>query len=362
MRSLLFKFNQFLLLWILLTIVLYYGRIILIPIAFAALLSMLMAPVCRFLDKKNVHRTFSTLICILILLVVFVFFIVVIAVQVSNFVQDIPAIEARVNAIIASLHNYIENRFNIPVDEQKIILQRQVKKFGQSSRSFLTGFISGLSGLIINLVIILVFTFLFLFGKEKYYNFFLKIFPGTDNRKKKEIINKIGLVAQQYLTGRILSMAVLFILYLIALLIIGIENAFLLAAIAALVNIIPYVGPLLAGVFPFLVALVSYDSFSPAIWVVITFSIIQAIDNYFVTPFVMGGEVKLSALATIFIIICGGYIWGIAGMILFIPMLAIAKIIFDHIPGLEPYGFLIGNPTKESPSQQIKSWFRSRFN
>ncbi len=323
---------------------------------------MLMAPVCRFLDKKNVHRTFSTLICILILLVVFVFFIVVIAVQVSNFVQDIPAIEARVNAIIASLHNYIENRFNIPVDEQKIILQRQVKNFGQSSRSFLTGFISGLSGLIINLVIILVFTFLFLFGKEKYYNFFLKLFPATANPEKKVIINKIALVAQQYLKGRVLSMAALFVLYLIALLLIGIENAFLLAAIAALVNIIPYVGPLLAGVFPFFVALVSYDSFSPAIWVVISFSIIQAIDNYFVTPFVMGGEVKLSALATILIIICGGYLWGISGMILFIPMLAIAKIVFDHIPNLQPYGYLIGNPAKESPSQQIKKWFKEKFN
>lgn len=131
----------------------------------------------------------------------------------------------------------------------------------------------------------------------------------------------------------------------------------MLAAIAAIVNIIPYVGPLMAGVFPILVALVTKDTLQPAIWVAITFIIIQAIDNYFVTPFVMGGEVSLSALSTIIIIICGGFLWGIAGMILFIPMLSVAKIIFDHVEGLKPYGYLVGDPAGERPTIKFKRWF-----
>lgn len=135
----------------------------------------------------------------------------------------------------------------------------------------------------------------------------------------------------------------------------------MLAALAALVNIVPYLGPFLAGVFPVLVALVTKESFEPAIWVAVSFTVIQAIDNYFVTPFVMGGEVNLSALSTILIIICGGYIWGIAGMILFIPMLSIAKIVFDHIEGLKPYGYLIGDPADESPSLKFKKWFKEKF-
>src|SRR3546814_7175968 len=94
-----------------------------------------------------------------------------------------------------------------------------------------------------------------------------------------------------------------------------------------MVTLFPYTTLFRSGVFPVIIALVTKDSFEPALWVIITFIIIQGIDNYFVTPFVMGGEVNLSALATILIIICGGYIWGIAGMILFVPMLSIAKIL-----------------------------------
>ena len=137
--------------------------------------------------------------------------------------------------------------------------------------------------------------------------------------------------------------------------VIGVQNALLLSAIAALVNIIPYIGPILAGVFPLVMALTGSDSFTPAIWVVISFSIIQGIDNYFITPYTLGGEVRLSALATILAIISGGFVWGVAGMILFIPMLSIAKIVFDHIPSLKPYGFLIGDPG-ESPTTKFKKW------
>jgi predicted PurR-regulated permease PerM len=94
--------------------------------------------------------------------------------------------------------------------------------------------------------------------------------------------------------------------------------------------------------------------------VAISFSVIQGIDNYFVTPYVLGGEVSLSALSTILIIICGGFLWGIAGMILFIPMLSIAKIIFDHIPSLQHIGALIGEKG-ERPSSSIAGWVGRLF-
>ena len=155
-------------------------------------------------------------------------------------------------------------------------------------------------------------------------------------------------------------MFVLFVFYVLTLWIIGIENALLLAAIAALVNIIPYVGPLLAGIFPFVIALITKDSMQPAIWVLIMFTVIQGIDNYFVTPYVLGGEVSLSALSTIVFIICGGFLWGVPGMILFIPMLSIAKIIFDAVPTLQPYGYLIGDVGKR-PSANLSQWFGNLF-
>lgn len=359
MKYVLSKVNHFLLFWVLLTIVLYYGRVILIPLTFAAMLTMLLSPVCSYFDKKGVPRVVSTIICILILLVVFVFVVAVLIAQVTSLQQDLPLIEQKANTIITSIHNYIERRYQVPVAQQKTILHQQVSNITRSSSSFLMSFITGATTLVAKLAITLVITFLLLYDKEKYHNFFLKLVKGNDDHEKRALFDKITLVAQNYLVGRALSMLVLFVLYLIALVIIGIKNALLLSAIAAIVNIIPYVGPLLAGVFPMMVALVTKVTFEPAIWVVITFTIIQAIDNYFVTPFVMGGEVSLSALATILIIICGGFLWGIAGMILFIPMLSVAKIVFDHVEGLAPYGYLVGDPAGERPTVKLARWFKN---
>jgi predicted PurR-regulated permease PerM len=214
--------------------------------------------------------------------------------------------------------------------------------------------------LLAGLIITLVLTFLFLFHKEKYFSFFLKFTAGDTQKQKEEVLNNIGRVSQHYLVGRAISIIMLFVLYAIALIIIGIKNALLLAAVAGIFNIIPYLGPILAALFPFLVALVTEDGYQPAIWVLVSFCLFQALDNYFITPYFLGGEVSLSALSTIVIMICGGLIWGIAGMILFIPMLSIAKIIFDNIPGLKHYGYLIGDDGSR-PMQNISTWFKKFF-
>lgn len=355
------KATQFLLFWIVLVIVLYYGRVILVPLTFAAILAMLMAPVCRKLDALGLHRALSSLACILILIIIFAFMLFIVVAQVNSFRQDIPMIEQKVNTIIESIHTSLEQRLEIPVAEQKQVVQKQIRNFTESSSSYIGSIAAGAAGIIVNAIFIFVICFLLLFGKEKYYNFFLELMHSTHNDVKEALLNRITLVSQKYLVGRALSMLALFILYFIALLIIGIKNALLLSLVAALVNIIPYVGPILAGVFPFLAALVTQESFQPALWVVISFSVIQGIDNYFVTPFVMGGEVNLSALATILSIICGGFLWGIAGMILFIPLLSIVKIIFDHVETLKPYGHLIGDDTEERPSLRMMNWIRKLF-
>ncbi len=355
------KATQFLFFWIALVVVLYYGRVVLIPLIFAAILSMLMTPVCRKLDNLGFHRVLSSLTCILILLAVFACTLLIMFAQVNSFRQDIPMIEHKINTMIASLHTWLEQRFNIPVEHQKQMVQNQIRNFTESSSSYIGSVVTSAAGIIINAIFIFVISFLLLYGKEKYYNFFLQLMHGTHDDVKESLLNRITLVAQKYLVGRALSMLVLFILYFIALLIIGVNNALLLSLVAALVNLIPYVGPILAGVFPFLAALVTQDTLEPAIWVVISFSVIQGIDNYFVTPYVMGGEVSLSAMATIFSIICGGIVWGIAGMILFIPLLSIAKIIFDHIEVLKPYGYLIGDDRDEAPSLKIINWFKKWF-
>lgn len=352
--------NRGLLLVVLVTVVLYDGRPILIPLFFAIMMAMLMAPVCSRLDNRGFHRIASALICVFILLVVFLGMFAIMVGQLSGFIMDLPSFEERATTFLVAAQEFIERKFDIPVADQTAFLKEQTATAGEFVRSYLTGVLRSTLQLLAGLIIMLVITFLILFEKEKYHAFFLRFVHDGPQQSGAQMLNSIGKVSQHYLVGRAVSIIILFILYAVALLIIGIENALMLAAVAALFNIIPYLGPILAALFPCMVALATEPDMAPAIWVLVSFCVFQAIDNYFVTPYFLGGEVSLSALSTIIAMICGGFIWGVAGMILFIPMVSILKIILDHIPGLEHYGALLGEKGQR-PSQHMGAWFRKLF-
>jgi predicted PurR-regulated permease PerM len=360
MKDILQRVNLYLLAAILLTVVLYFGKPVVIPLMFAIFFAMLMAPVCRWLDKKGLHRAISCLICILILFTAVLTMLAIAGAQVAVFAKDIPQIEEKANELIGSLHGFVEDRFNVSNEEQKEFTRKQIATLGKSTGGFISAFFSGMVTTVASLILTLVFTFLFLFNKEKYDDFFVWLYHEEDPKKVKSIVSKISTVAQKYLTGRAMSILILWVLYSVGLLIVGVKNAILLAGIAALLTVVPYVGSTLGGLFPFLMALVTEDSINPALAVVGVIVFIQAMDNYFIEPNIVGGEVSLSALASILSIICGGLIWGVAGMILFIPMVGIAKIVFDNVESLKPYGYLIGDPKSNKPNF-IKEWFLKIF-
>jgi predicted PurR-regulated permease PerM len=356
MNDQLLRVNRGLLFFVLLTIVLYYGKPLLIPFTLAILLAMLMAPLCRWLDNKGWNRALSSGFCVFIILIVFVLSITVLAAQFASFIKDLELIEQRTTELLATIQQFVENRFGISVEEQSQFIKSN-KTEGNLVQPYLKKLFTGTLQTFATLVFTIILMFLFLYHKERYHTFFLKFAPGATPADKDQVLQSIKLVSQHYLVGRAFSIVGLFILYAIALLIIGINNALLLAGVAALFNIVPVIGPVFAALLPFVVALVTESSLQPAIWVLITFCLFQLLDNYYLTPHFLGGEVNLSAVATIIIMVCGGFIWGIAGMILFIPMFSIAKIIFDRIPGLQHYGYLIGN-SGTRPSKKVNEWFR----
>lgn len=350
--------NRVLFFFVLLTVALYFGRPLLVPFSFAVLFSMLMTRFCKWLDAKKWPRALSCLAAVGIILVIFLGMLLIMIAQVSSFARNLSQLEQGANELILYVKQYIERQFDVPVAEQTAFLQKQAQELSKFLRVYLTGLVRSSAQLLAGLIITLIFTFLLLFHREKYFGFLLHFAGGNTEAEKKKMLYDIGNVAQHYLVGRAISILVLFVLYAISLLIIGIKNALLLAAVAALFNVIPYLGPILAAVFPFLVALVTEPTYQPAIWVLVCFCAFQALDNYWVTPYILGGEVSLTALATIASMICGGFLWGVAGMILFIPMLSIAKIIFDHVPGLKHYGQLIGD-NDERPSQKMRKWMKN---
>jgi predicted PurR-regulated permease PerM len=344
---------------VLVTVVLYFGQPLLTPLFLGALFAMLMAPLSRRLDKRT-GRALSSTICTLIVMASLMVIFAVGAWQIAVFVEDLPLIRERCNELLSTIKSWVYERFSITPSKQESLVSKQLNKLNESTTGYTTKMLGSLTSAATTVVLSLLFTFLFLYNKERYESFFIRLFKEQEPGKIKSIVAKISQVSERYLLGRTYSIVILFICYTIGLLIIGIKNALLLAAVASLLTIIPYAGTIVGSIFPVMMAIVTEDSFQPALWTAALMITIQAVDNYFIEPYVVGGEVNLSAMATIVIIVCGGLIWGVAGTILFIPLLGIVKIMCDHVEPLRPYGFLVGDPSGNKPSK-ISTWLSDFF-
>ncbi|MDP1803085.1 MAG: AI-2E family transporter [Bacteroidota bacterium] len=358
------RVNRFLLLGILLTAILYFAKQVLIPVSFAIFFAMLFTKLSNKMETKGINRAFSALISVLMIVVVSFGIGCLVFMQAKSLSDEFPEIEKKSQKFMEKAQNYVSWKLDVPKEKQDEMINKKIKSFIESSGQGLKDFFAGFIGILGSSVMVLLFTFLFLYQREKYESFFLRLCDTTKPDEAKKLIHKISAVSQNYLTGRALSILIFTALFTTGFLIIGLKGAFLLAFIAALLTIIPYIGSIIGGLFPFAVALVTEDSTDVAIGALAVIGIIQAIDNYFIEPYIIGGEVNISAFFTILILLIGGLIWGVAGMILFLPMLGVAKIVFDNVPELNAYGYLIGDQQGEKTSgrmmEKIKGWFKKK--
>jgi predicted PurR-regulated permease PerM len=173
--------------------------------------------------------------------------------------------------------------------------------------------------------------------------FFTKLFRIEYHPKVQEILSQVKKAVQSYVSGLIIEMIVVSVLTSIGLYIIGVEYFILLGLITGILNLIPYIGILIAGILTILASLTGTPDLSLIIGVIAVNVVVQIIDNNILVPVIINTKVKINAFVSIIGIIIGGGIAGIAGMFLAIPILAIVKIIFDKIDSLEPWGYLMGD-------------------
>ena len=355
------RINRILLFVILISVVLYFGRGFFVLISFAGLLAMLMTPVSNRLENRGVSRVLASLISVLIIVVFFSIVILLLAAQIGNIGKELPLILLRYEEIKLDIQRWVNDSLGVSSQQLRVHASDVFNNAG----SFLTNFIKNTIAFIGSLFLVLVFIFLFLMQRTKYEKFVVMLYKEEKRNKAKDMIDRISRVAQQYLTGRLVAACIMGILFLIGFLIIGLKNSIVLALIVAIMTIIPYVGALIGGLVPLFISLID-GSLNQSIWVVIIILLINIIDHYFIEPYVVGGSVNISPFFTIFVLILGGLIWGIPGIILFLPLSGIIKIVFENVEGLQPYASLIGDqrdsPIHKNTWAQIKGIFSRRKN
>jgi predicted PurR-regulated permease PerM len=354
------RINKLLFFIILVSVILYFGREFFVILTFAGFLAMLMAPLANKLERIKISRVLTSSISVFIILAVIFSAIMLLSAQIVSVREEIPRIKSGIGEIINNLQSWTQRNLGISLEQQISAIKEKSSGFVSGTGSFLTGMVKGTFTFIGSFTLVIVFTFLFLLHREKYRHFVIMLYRPEKKEEAEEMISKISRVAQQYLGGRLISMIILAILYFVGFTILGLENATLLSLIAAIFTFIPYVGPILGGFIPFMMALLG-DSVNDGIWVIVILTLAQLFDNYFVEPYVVGGSVNIGPFFAIFILILGGVVWGIAGVILFLPLLGILKIVFENMEGLQPYAYLIGDQKDSSANSKIWSGFKHLF-
>ena len=318
------------------------ARDFLYPIVFGVLFAYLLYPLSRFLEKYGFPRILANIICILFLMSVVGSVVFFIYKQAGNLLNDLPLFKQRALGNIDSLEQIIEQQFGLTDLRLAEFLRLRVKNFFESGSDFLNIIFSTTAGTIFRLGILPVYIFLFLFYRTKIAYFILKM----ANPKKKPVVVKVlrelSTVVSRYMGGISTVVLILCFLNTGGLIIIGFEYPVVFGILSALCTFIPYFGTLIGGAIPFTFALLTGDSPSLALKVVLLFGFINFLENNILTPNIVGGSLRINAMVVIIGLIAAGTVWGIPGMFVVVPLMGMFNIVSENVEKLQPYSFLIG--------------------
>lgn len=333
---------------------LYIGQGILVPLFFAILLATLLLPVTNFLQRLRLHRIVAIILSITVTLIVIIGVVYILSHQVQVFLRDMDAIRDRLATLIESLQTWINKKFNVSTEAQNKYFKDTVTNIRSSGPNLVGQTVVTITEILSYVVFLPVYTFLILYYKGLIRKFIIASFRNGSEERITEILYESRTIGRHYVLGLLIDMSIVFALNSIGFLILGIKYAIFLALVAALLNLIPYIGMLIANLFCMLITLVSSESTSDVVWVAVVLAAVQFVDNNFLMPLIVGNKVRINALVTIVGVVIGGALCGVSGMFLAIPGLAVMKVIFDRVEGLKPWGMVLGDDTtgkrkKEKP-------------
>ena len=326
-------------------------RDIVIPLAFAAFLSLVLLPLVKRIERRT-GMTLAVTIVVVGGLIAFGLLGWLLVNQVINLVNDLPNIESKWDHFLNQVKKTMSSELHIKAEERN----KMTQDFLKSVSGYLGNFLLSTGNTISTIVQIPIYMFLFLIYRSKFKEFFLSMVPNDDEELtwKKDIEN----VTQGYISGLMLVTLIVAALNTTGLLLLGIDHAIFFGILSGVLTIIPYVGIFIGALLPVLMALITKDSAWYALGVVIVFTVVQFLEGNFITPRITGSKVSINALAAIIALLIGGQILGVAGMILAVPAIGVLKILLSYSERLKPFVILLGDdnvkekahdPTEHTP-------------
>lgn len=323
------------------------GKTLLAPLFFSLLMAFLLLPVSNVLEQKlKFKRSIAALMAVILMIVIIYWVIYFFGNQLAQLWNDWPLLVKQSTTAFHDMQNWVAKTFDINVTKQKSYITEGFEKSLSTSAVIVGSTLLTLSSSLLFLAFTLLFTFFILNYRRLLFRFLKSVFTEEHQAKVAEIVNEIQRIIKKYIVGLFIQMLIVSLLMIITLSVLGVKYAILLGLIAGIFNIIPYLGISTALIISVLITFATAGA-TKALFVIFAFIGIHTIDGNLLMPLVVGSKVKINALFAFIGIIIGEMIWGISGMFLCIPYMAMLKIIFERVDGLQAWGILLGDEEKE---------------
>lgn len=346
----------------LILVAVYLGQDILVPLALAGLLAVLLRPVESWLSRRlKLHKVLAISLALLLATVLITGLTVGLSMQLAHFSDDVPKLRENLNDVYNQIRRWIRSEYNLSYQEQaKYIKQAQAQTLDSLQGAGSLGIITGPLG---TLLLLPIYVFLLMYYRTMLLHFVVCLFAEKHMARVRDILGEIRSVIQSYVVGLLLETGCVAVLNSVGLLILNVQYAILLGIVGAVLNLIPYIGGVIAIGLTILITFINQPEIGTLVGVGVVFTVVQFIDNNLLIPLIIGSKVQVNALVSIVGVLLGGALAGVSGMFLSIPLIAIMKVIFDRVNGLEPWGILIGDQTPEqagTPLFRLKRTFTFR--
>lgn len=325
------------------------GKSLLVPLIIGFLIAMLLLPLANFQERKlKFPRIVSSLISPILFVLGVLGIGYLIGTQIARFTDDIPEFQQQMVDLFYKGTGFVQEKFGVSEEEQIQYINKNAETTIKKGSEMVGGMLLSVTNVLAASTFVFLYIFFFLLYRSHLVKFIVWCFRPEHQKQVREVLTSVQSIIKQYIFGLMIQMAFIAIALIIAFSVIGIKYAVLFAILCAVMNLIPYIGIFSATVLASLVTLTTGEPID-ALWVIISVIVVNSIDGNIITPKVIGSKVSLNSFVVLFGIIVAESIWGIAGMFLAIPILAILKIVFDSVGDLRPYGFLLGEENAPTP-------------
>lgn len=336
----------------------------LVPIFFSILFALLLLPLSERLERK-MPRSLAIIITIVIIFLILGLFIWLLSTQIMSFSAEMQNISEKLKVFVDNVQDFLFRKFGIKPTNRNELLSKNLSTLQENGTKFLGSTISITTGALSVITLIPIYIFCMLYYRDHFRRFIFQCIPREKRDAFMHTMDTIQKVVESYISGLMIVIVIVTIMNTAGLLIMGVPYAFFFGALASVLTVIPYIGILIGALLPALFMLVQTGSLVPPLIIIGIFTFVQFLEGNFITPNITGSRVSINPFAAILALIVGGEIWGAAGMILSIPVIAMLKVVFDAYEPLKPLGFLLGDVNQGDPSadfignlmSKVKGWF-----